>query len=63
MHAGKQGEGQRDREKERESPANSLSSVEPDMGLDAMTQRLCPEPKSRIRHLTYLATQVPPVYI
>ena len=36
----------------RESQADFLLSVEPDMGLDPKTMRSRPEPKSRDGHLT-----------
>ena len=44
------GEGQRDRE--RESQADSTPSGESNMGLDPMTPRSCPELKPRFRHPT-----------
>ena len=43
-------EGQRKRV--RESKADSVLSVEPDMGLDPPTLKLGPEPKSRVQHFT-----------
>ena len=39
-------------EEERDSEADSVLSVEPNEGLDPTTMRSCPEPKSRVRHLT-----------
>ena len=43
---------QREREGERESQAVSIPSAEPDSGLDLMTVRSCPGPKSKVRHVT-----------
>ena len=45
-------EGEAEEERERESQAGSMPSAEPDMGLDPMTARSWPEPKSRVRQLT-----------
>ena len=36
-----------------------MLSMEPDMGLNSMTMRSQPEPKSRVRHLTNQTTQAP----
>ena len=44
---------------ERESESVFIPSAQPDMGLDFMTLRSRPEPKSRVRCLTDGATQVP----
>ena len=49
IHVGK---GQREREGERESQAGSTLNAEPEVGLNLMTVRSLPEPKSRARHLT-----------
>ena len=46
-------------EGEGESQADSTLSVEPIVGLDLMTLRSRPEPKSRVGCLTDLATQAP----
>ena len=51
------GEGQRERE--RESPASSTLSAEPNAGLDPRTLRPRPELKSRVGRLTNWATQAP----
>ena len=54
----------REREREwgagRESQVDSLLSVELNTGLDLMTLRSLPEPKSRVRCSIDWATQVPP---
>ena len=50
-------EGQR--EKERESQADSTLSMEPDVGLDLTTLRSGPEPRTSSGLLTSCATQVP----
>lgn len=39
--------------RERESPADSLMRAELDLGLDPTIQRPGPEPKPRVRDLTY----------
>ena len=44
------GEGQGERE--RDSPADALLSMEPDAELDPTTMRSRAEPKPRVRHLT-----------
>ena len=45
---------------ERENPqVDSVLSAEPNVGLDRRTLRSCPEPKSRVQHLTDWATQTP----
>ena len=46
-------------ERERKSQADSLLSLEPDVGLHLRTLRSQPEPKPRGRHLTDYATQAP----
>ena len=57
------GKGQRERERGRERDPKRLhtTSAEPNLGLhtglDPMTMRSLTEPKSRVRHLTDLATQ------
>ena len=48
----------REGERERESQADSLLSLEPQAGLDPRTLRSRPEPKSRVGYLTDSATQV-----
>ena len=48
MVGGTEGEGERDRESQADSP----QSMESDVGLDPSTQRLKLEPKSRTSHLT-----------
>ena len=53
------GVGEAEGEGGRESQADSILSGEPDEGLDLMTLRSWPEPKSRAVHLTDCATQVP----
>ena len=45
---------------ERDSQAGSTPSAEPDAGLNHLTVRSCPRPKSGAGHLTNWATQVPP---
>jgi len=50
-------EGQRERE--RETLADSVLSAEPGMGLDLGILRSGPELKPRVRHLTDFATQPP----
>ena len=51
------GEGQRKGEKGYQ--AGPIVSIEPDLGLDPTNVRSWPELKSRVRHLTDWATQVP----
>lgn len=54
-------EGQR--EKGRESQADSMPSTEPNAELDLTTLRSGPEPKSRVRRLTdCVITQVPQIH-
>ena len=49
----------RGRGRRRESQADTPLSAEPDWGLDPMTLRSRPEPKSGVRRLTDWATQAP----
>ena len=44
---------------ERKSQAGFTPSMEPEAGFSLMTVRSCPEPKSRVGHLTDRATQAP----
>ena len=60
---GRVGWKQRKREREREPPADSQLSTEPDARLDPMTPRSWPEPKSRVEHLTNWTTQVPTFHL
>ena len=48
-----------ERERERESQARSMLSMEPSVGLDPMALGSCPELKSRVGCSTNSATQVP----
>ena len=47
-----EGEGQRERRRERIPSRFFTFSVEPDAGLELTNSKITPEPKSRVRHLT-----------
>ena len=57
-HTSEWGRGQKG-EGERESQTGSTFSAEPDVRLNLTTMRSCPEPKSRVGHLTDWVTQAP----
>ena len=50
------------KERERDSQADSMLSAEPDPGLDLMTLRSWPKLKPRVRYLTNCTTQAPLIW-